>query len=135
MTRDELRAIPLFEGVSDAGLERLAASAARVECEPGQVLVLPGDAGTGMYVVLDGTVMVELRRGFQTPLGAGNFFGEIALLVPDSTRVARVRAGTKVSCMSVPRQDFLALVESEPALALRMLRELARRLSEASLDA
>jgi len=49
--------------------------------------------------------------------------------------VARVRAGTKVSCMSVPRQDFLALVESEPALALRMLRELARRLSEASLDA
>jgi len=135
VTPDELRAIPLFEGVSDAGIERLADCAARVECEPGQVLVLAGDAGTGMYVVLEGTVMVELRRGFRTPLGAGNFFGEIALLVPDSTRVARVRAGTAVSCLSIPRQDFLALVESEPGLALRMLRELARRLSEASLDA
>lgn len=134
MTPDELRAIPLFEGMSQAGLERLATSAARVECEPGQVLALPGDAGTGMYVVLDGTFMVELRRGFQTPLGEGNFFGEIALLVPGSTRVARVRAGTKAVCMSVPREDFLALVETEPTLALRMLRELARRLGEASLD-
>ncbi len=135
MTSDELRAIPLFEDMSEAGLERLAACAGRVECEPGQVLVLPGDAGTGMYVILDGTVMVELRRGFQTPLGVGNFFGEIALLVPESNRVARVRAGTSASCLSIPRQDFVALVESEPTLALRMLRELARRLSEASLDA
>lgn len=134
VTADELRAIPLFEGVSEAGLERLVACATRVEAQPGQVLALPGDAGTGMYVVLEGTAMVELRRGFQTPLGEGNFFGEIALLVPGSTRVARVRAGTKLTCISIPRQDFLALVESEPTLALRMLRELARRLSEASLD-
>jgi CRP-like cAMP-binding protein len=134
VTPDELRGIPLFEGVSDAGLERIAACAARIECAPGQVLVLAGDAGTGMYVILDGTVMVELRRGFQTPLGSGNFFGEIALLVPDSNRVARVRAGTAASCLSIPRQDFLVLVESEPALALALLRELARRLSEASLD-
>lgn len=134
VTADELRAIPLFEGVSEAGLERLVACATRVEAQPGQVLALPGDAGTGIYVVLEGTAMVELRRGFQTPLGEGNFFGEIALLVPGSTRVARVRAGTKLTCISIPRQDFLALVESEPTLALRMLRELARRLSEASLD-
>jgi len=135
MTLEELRAIPLFEGMSDAGLERLAASAGEIERDPGQVLVLRGDPGSGMYVVLDGTVTVELRGGLHTDLGAGNFFGETALLVPSAVRGARVRAATSVRCLSVPREDFLALVESEPSLALEMLRELARRLADTSLDA
>lgn len=135
MTRDELRAISLFEGVSDAGLDRLAACAAEIECEPGQVLVLRGDPGSGMYVVLEGTVVVELRGGLHTDLGAGNFFGETALLVPSAVRGARVRAASPGRCLSVPREDFLALVESEPSLALNMLHELARRLADTSLDA
>jgi CRP/FNR family transcriptional regulator, cyclic AMP receptor protein len=130
VTPDELRAIPLFNGLSDEGLERLAARAAEVECEPGQVLVMPGDPGSGMYVVLDGTVSVEMRGGFHVELERGNFFGEVALLVPGTTRVARVRAATEARCLSVPRDDFLALVENEPTLALKMLRELARRLGD-----
>jgi CRP-like cAMP-binding protein len=135
VTTDELRAILLFEGLSDAGIERLAACTAEVEVEPGQILAFPGDPGSGMYVILDGTVSVEMRGGFHVELGAGNFFGEIALLVSHSGRVARVRAATAARCLSVPREDFLALVESEPSLALKMLRELARRFSDASADA
>jgi len=134
VTPDEIRAIPLFAGVSNAGLERIAASAARVECEPGQILALEGDPGSGMYVILDGTVSVEMRGGFHTELTTGNFFGEVALLVPNSTRVARVRAATDVVCLSIPRADLIGLVESELPLALTMLRELARRLSNASAD-
>src|SRR3970282_856284 len=135
MTPEELRTIPLFEGMSDAGLERLVASAGEIECEPGQVLVLRGEPGSGRYVVLDGTVTVELRGGLHTDLEAGNFFGETALLVPSAVRGARVRAATSVRCLSVTREDFLALVESEPSLALEMLRELARRLADTRLDA
>jgi CRP-like cAMP-binding protein len=135
VTAEELRALPLFAGLSEAGLERLLTSAGEVECEPGQVLVLRGEPGSGMYVVLEGTVTVELRGGMHTELGVGNFFGETALLVPSAVRGARVRAGTQVRCLSIPREDFLALVESEPSLALEMLRELARRLADTSLDA
>ncbi|MGH3076615.1 MAG: Crp/Fnr family transcriptional regulator [Gaiellaceae bacterium] len=134
MTPDDVRAIPLFEGLSPAGLERVAARSAELTCEPGQILALPGDPGSGMYVVLDGTVSVEMRGGFHTELGPGNFFGEIALLVPESGRVARVRAASPVRCLSVPRDDFITLVESEPPFALTMLRELARRLSNYSAD-
>jgi CRP-like cAMP-binding protein len=134
VTPDELRALPLFTGLSDEGLERLAACSAEVECEPGQVLVVPGDPGSGMYVILEGTVSVEMRGGFHVELQQGNFFGEVALLVPGTARVARVRAATEARCLSIPRDDFLALVESEQTLALRMLRELARRLSDAAPD-
>jgi voltage-gated potassium channel len=117
----------LFAGMSEAGLALVAADAADLEVEPGQVLALPGDRGSGMFVICDGEVTVESRAGPIT-LGAGNFVGELALLVPDSGRVARVRAATPVRCLSISRDDFLALAETEPSFTLELLREMARRL-------
>jgi CRP-like cAMP-binding protein len=133
MTPDELRAVSLFEGVSDAGLERLASRGGEVVCEAGQVLAIPGDPGSGMFVILEGRVSVDARGG-RFELGPGDFFGELALLNPDAQRVARVRASTPVRCLGIPREDAIALVESEHALALAMLRELARRLADAVVE-
>ena len=130
MTPDELRAVPLFSRVSDAGLERVAARIGELDCEPGQVIALPGDPGSGMFVILEGNVKVE-ARGAVYDLGAGDFFGELSLLSPGTERVARVRAANHVRCIGLPRDDALALIESEPSLALAMLRELARRLADA----
>jgi CRP-like cAMP-binding protein len=130
MTPDDLRAIPLFAGVSDAGLDRLAARVGVIDSEPGQVLALPGDPGSGMFVILEGKVTIE-ARGATFELGPGDFFGEVALLSAGTVRVARVRASTDVRCIGIPRDDALALVESEPTVALAMLRELARRLADA----
>ena len=133
MTAAEIRAIPLFAGISDASVERLAASIAEVSAEPGQVLALQGDPGSGMFVILDGTVSVELRGG-AVELGPGNFFGELTLLAPGGTRIARVRASTPVRCLGIPREDATALIESEPTVALAMLREIARRFASAVPD-
>jgi len=127
---EELHALPLLAGMSPAGLERVAARAADLEADDGQVLALQDDPGSGMYVIREGTVAVELRSG-TIELGPGDFFGELALLIEDGARVARVRATSPVRCVSIPREDFLALVESEPSFALALLRELARRLAEA----
>ena len=130
MDVDELRSLPPLAGVSDVGLARIASRAAEFEAESGRVLALPGDPGAGMFLLCEGTVEVELRSG-RLRLGPGDFFGELALLVDDGSRVARVRATTPVRCLSIPRDDFMALVETEPTFALHMLRELARRLAEA----
>ena len=130
MDVDELRRLPPFAGLTDVGLQRLAMRAAELRAAGGQVLALEGDPGAGMFVLYEGNVEVELRSG-RLELGPGDFFGELALLVDDGARVARVRATTPVRCISIPRDDFLALVETEPSFALHMLRELARRLAEA----
>jgi CRP-like cAMP-binding protein len=130
VTPDELRGLPLFSRLSDAGLERVAACIGELEAEPGQVLTLPGDPGSGMFVILEGKVKVEARREMYE-LGPGDFFGELSLLSPGTERVARVRAATGVRCIGLPRDQALALIESEPTLALAMLRELARRLADA----
>jgi CRP-like cAMP-binding protein len=130
MTPEELRAIPLLEGVSDAGVERLAGTAGELTCEAGQVLALEGDPGSGMFVILDGTATVEWRGG-RTELGPGDFFGELTLLAPGGTRIARVRAASHMRCLAIPRDDAIALIESEPAVALTMLKEIARRFASA----
>jgi CRP-like cAMP-binding protein len=130
MDVDELRSLPPFTGLTEVGLQRLAMRAGALQAPAGRVLALEGDPGAGMFVLCEGTVEVELRRG-KLQLGPGDFFGELALLVDDGARVARVRATTPVRCVSIPRDDFLVLVETEPSFALHMLRELARRLAEA----
>lgn len=127
MTPADLRAIDLFAGMSEAGLGRVCACAAEVDAAPGQVLALADDPGSGMFVILDGSVTIELPAG-PRQLGAGDFFGELALLVPDARRIARVRAAEPVRLLSLPRADAIELFESEPALTLAMLREVARRL-------
>lgn len=133
MTPDELRAIPLYAGASDAALERVAASAGEMTCEPGQILALRGDRGSGMFVIIDGTVSVEWQGG-SVELGPGDFFGELTILAPDGSRIARVHASSSVTCLAIPRDDALAVVESEPSVALAMLKEVARRFASAIPD-
>jgi CRP/FNR family cyclic AMP-dependent transcriptional regulator len=133
VTSDELRAISLFASMSEAGLERVAATAGELTCAAGQIVALEGDPGSGMFVILEGTALVEWRGG-SVELGPGTFFGELTLLAPGGTRIARVRAATEMRCLAVPRDDAIALVESEPSVALIMLREIARRFASALPD-
>jgi CRP-like cAMP-binding protein len=130
VTPDELRSIPLLERASDAGLERLAASAGELTCPAGQVVALEGDPGSGMFLILDGTALVEWRGG-SVELGPGTFFGELTLLAPGGTRIARVRAATEMRCLAIPRDDAIELIESEHSVTITMLKEIARRFASA----
>jgi CRP-like cAMP-binding protein len=128
VTTTELRDLPILAGLSDRALERLRAFG-EVQADPGQVLTREDDAGAGAFLILDGTVAVERRAG-TFELGPGTVVGELALLVPDTARVARVRASSPLRCVPIPREDFVDLVETEPTFTLALLRELARRLAE-----
>ena len=133
MTPDELRAIPLLANASDESLAKLAHSAGELTCHAGQILALQGDPGSGMFLILEGTVAVEWRGG-SASLEAGTFVGELTLLSPGGSRNARVRALTEVRCLALGRDDALELIENEPSVALAMLREMARRFASAIPD-
>jgi CRP-like cAMP-binding protein len=122
-----LRGVPIFSGLGDDVLSRISGLATEFECPAGQMLARSEDPGAGMFVVEEGTVVVE-ARGRTFELGPGEFFGELALLVPESTRVARVRAKTDVRCLAIGRLEFEELLEDEPRIALAMLPVVARRL-------
>ncbi len=122
-----LRQVPIFAGLDDGVLARILGVSVELECPAGQVLARANDPGAGMFVLEEGTVVVE-APGRTIELGPGEFFGELSLLVPESTRVARVRAKTQVRCIAVNRLDFEELLEDEPRVALAMLPVVARRL-------
>jgi len=124
----ELRAIPLFAALDDDGLRRVAGLAVELEVPAGQVLVHAGDPGSGIFLILGGTAVVEARGETMIEVGPGEFVGELALLVPDATRSARVRAKSDVRCLAIFAGDFRELLEDEPRIALAMLPVLAERL-------
>jgi CRP/FNR family cyclic AMP-dependent transcriptional regulator len=129
MAETEILGMPLFAGISEESAAIVAAGGV-TEVPAGQVLAQAGDQGFGMFVVLDGSVVVE-RGDLHIEMGPEAFFGELALLVPDSPRIARVRAATDAKVLAIPRQTFDLLLETEPSFARALLRELAARLVQA----
>ena len=122
-----LRGLPIFAGLPDDAVERILEASSELECPAGQVLAQADDPGAGMFVLVEGTVVVE-APGRTIELGPGEFFGELSLLVPESTRVARVRATTSVRCLAIDRSGFEPLLADEPRLARNMLPVIASRL-------
>lgn len=128
---DRLRAVPLFSGLSPAGLEHVLATASEHEVEAGHVLIQADQPGAGLFIIEQGTVVVERPAG-AVELGPGEFVGELALLFDGAVRSVRAHAATQVRVLALAREDFRRLVESEPRVALSMLEVLARRLWEAT---
>ena len=122
-----LRDIPLFSGLGEDVIQRVLAVSVEMECPAGQVLARADDPGAGMFILEEGTVEVE-ARGRTIELGPGEFFGELSLLVPESKRVARVRAKTPIRCIAINRFDFEELLDDEPRVAAAMLPVVAQRL-------
>ena len=90
----------------------------------GQVLIERGQHGSGLYVLLEGTVIVEAEEGTRE-LGPGCVIGERALLSEDGTRTARVRAKSDVRLIAVDRIAFEQLCARDAELASR-IGDLAR---------
>jgi CRP-like cAMP-binding protein len=126
---DLLRKSPVFARFDDATLERMADRFAEVDVPANQVLIEPRTPGAGLFLICDGTVVVE-TPDLQRELGAGEVVGELSLLEDDGTRRARVTATTPLHCLALARPDFEQLLREVPELE-DAVRELARtRLGE-----
>jgi voltage-gated potassium channel len=124
---ERLRAVPIFAELDDEGLASVLACATEFDSPAGHVLAEAGMAGSGLFVIEEGSVTVEVP-GHPRQLGPGEFFGELSLLVPDTPRAARVHTNTPARCLALSRHDFERLLASQPKMALAMLRVLARRI-------
>jgi CRP-like cAMP-binding protein len=86
----------------------------------------PADA---FFVILDGTVQVHVPSGRKVELGAGDFFGEMAL-IDGEPRSATVTAASDVFVLTIPRAKFLKLLHAEPKIMLGIMATLTRRLRD-----
>lgn len=123
-----LRSVPLFSELDDEAMKHVMECATEFEAPHGQVLAEGNMAGSGLVVIEEGSVTVELPNHAVT-LSAGDFFGELSLLT-SRPRVARVRAATDVRCAAISRHDFEHLLKDHPHIAVPMLRAVAARLAD-----
>lgn len=121
--QDRLRALPLFSDLDDESLARLAGVTTEFEAPAGQALIERGRPGSGMFVLEEGTAVVEAPEG-RRELGPGDVFGERALLGEDVGRTARVRAQTDVRCLAIARVELERLLAEDPRVSER-LRQLS----------
>ncbi len=109
--------------VSRAAVSRFLRFAAQ-----GERLFEEGETGHVMYYVQSGEV--ELARGGRTlrRIGAGEYFGEIAMLIdsPRTTSASVVSANAELIVIS--RENFDQILHENPGIARAILREMASRL-------
>ena len=92
-------------------------------------MIREGEPGDRVYVIRRGRVRVSKRGTQVAELGAGDYFGEIALL-RDVPRTATVTAIDDVEILSLERDEFLSAVTGSPPSRLRIDEEVERRLTD-----
>jgi ATP-binding cassette subfamily B protein len=124
---DHLRAVPLFQGLSDRALETVAGLAAERAFADGEALITEGEDGDAFYVVTAGRLDVTQSGRHIADLGAGDFLGEIAL-IDGHPRTATATAVGPVDTVCIRRDAFLQLVDSHGAVRLGVLMALTERI-------
>jgi CRP/FNR family transcriptional regulator, cyclic AMP receptor protein len=103
----------------------------QVMFEAGDVIVEPGQACKGAFLIEDGKVEVFRSSGGRTivvaSLGKGEIFGEVAL-VGGSEHVRYVQARERTSCLVISVEQYQALIEDTPPIMRLFLARVVRKL-------
>jgi signal transduction histidine kinase len=113
-----LRENRLFAGLSAASVDKIGAGISLLHFNADDVIFREGDPGDCLYLIIDGNVRISKtgRGGLQETLncmGAGNFFGEMAL-VDGQPRSAQATATSTTVLGSVDAAAFNRILEDEP---------------------
>jgi thioredoxin reductase (NADPH) len=122
LTRDEVRAVPLFASLSDADLDRLVRTSADIRLNLGEYAVHEGGE-RALYAVLSGKIEVVKRfDGIERTLGwrqPGTIFGEVPLAFA-TPFPGGYRAAEASRVMRVEPHHYFAIASSAPEVAERV---------------
>jgi signal transduction histidine kinase len=125
---------PFFRYLVSTGREALSDVLTEERYEAGEIIVQEGDAGDTMFIIWSGRAAVvkgDLRAstllGYRQP---GEIIGEMALL-EDQPRSASIVAMEPLRLLSIKRDDFQRLLDTNPAVGRSLLDILSARLRAA----
>jgi len=137
MDIEVFREFSLFAGLDDRELEAIAEIARPRKYARDEVVFHADEAGDTFCLILKGRVKVTMispegKEIILSMLGAGDFFGEMALLT-DEPRSATIVAMETLEILTIWRSDFLTMLEENFGVTAKILAEMSRRLRSASL--
>jgi MFS family permease len=127
-----LRAVEMFAPLPLATIESVSRRVDAIHVPAGETVVREGDRGDRFFLVAEGRLDVSCERGAYPPVGAGDVFGEIALL-QDVPRTATVTARDDCLLYVLDRESFLCAVFSHTSAAGAARRVVSERLARAPI--
>lgn len=119
-----LRRVPLFSKLGDKELKRLAESFTERPFSSGQALTAEGAGGVGFFVIESGDAEVTVDGESRRTLGAGDYFGEIAL-IDGGPRTATITATSDGTSWGLTTWQFRPLVQESAEIAWPLLEAMA----------
>ncbi len=131
-TARQLAHIPLFQGLENGYLAQLARIAVKKFYRRGETVFSEGDPGIGFHIITTGRIKVfktspDGKEQILHIMSQGEPFGEVPVFT-GQRYPANAEALTDTGTLFIPRDDFIALIRTEPSVALSMLSVLSMRL-------
>ncbi len=124
---ERIRSLALFRAASDEAVDHLSSAIDEVSIDAGTTVINQGRRHSEGYAVSEGTAEVLVDGEVVAEIGAGEMFGELALL-DGAPASATVRAKTAMSLMVIPNNHFDQIMDDNPAMVKEIAKELAGRL-------
>jgi CRP/FNR family transcriptional regulator, cyclic AMP receptor protein len=128
---ESLRRSEIFSALASDQLSRVIQVAEDTEHAPGEALTEEGGIAYRFHLLLEGSALVSRGEETVARVGPGDFVGEIGLL-GGGRSTATVRCDSPTRCLTLRREEFWAMLEAEPGIALRILEVVSRRLERES---
>jgi voltage-gated potassium channel len=128
-TWDLVSKVPFFQSLDPSAITEITHMLRRLEVPERTAIIRRGKVGDCMYFIAAGEVQVEIKPA-PVRLGAGAFFGELALLHADSVRTANVTTTMPSTLLILDLADFRTLTAHHPDLKRAIDAEGQRRMSE-----
>ncbi len=121
----------IFPNADAMFLAELVSNSKQQNFKKGEVFFNEGDEGDALYVILKGSAKISRKNSegvdvAQTYVSAGNYVGEMAL-IGNEPRSATVSAAVPCETLSISKQYFDALLESNPETKSAVLQLVEER--------
>jgi len=126
---DDLKRVPLFSELNQRQVRHLARDFKERTFRAGTPIVREDQmSGVDFFVIADGEATVTVKGKEVARLGAGDYFGELAL-IGERERLSTVTAVTPVRCLSMASWHFRRFINHNPDVAWKLLQHLVDLLS------
>ena len=130
-----LKLVPLFSSLNDEELDAINRQSFIKKYPKNNIILVENEKGDTLYVIVKGKVKVTKfsESGEEIILAIlhkGDFFGDMSLL-DGKPRSATVVSNEDSELILIRRNDFENVIEKNPRIALKLLKEITTRLRNA----
>ena len=132
---ESLQKTSIFSAIADKQLQALARACQVIRLAPGERLFEQSETGDAAYLILEGTIDIEVATetgpSIVAKVGAGELVGEIAAF-SNRKRNAAVLSLAGAELLRIGREAIFDLMQRDPSCAMNVIAELGGRLDRSN---